>query len=45
MNQLSLARVRALQTESTAEAYAHPRFERYGATDVDEHWYKDYQTR
>ena len=28
-----------------AETYAHPWFERYGATDVNEHWYKDYQTR
>ena len=28
-----------------AEAYAHPWFERYRATDVDEYWYKDYQTR
>ena len=28
-----------------AETYAHPWFERYGAADVNEHWYKDYQTR
>jgi len=27
-----------------AETYAHPWFERYGAADVNEHWYKDYQT-
>ena len=28
-----------------AETYARPWFERYGAADVNEHWYKDYQTR
>ena len=27
-----------------AETYAHPWFDRYGAVDVNEHWYKDYQT-
>lgn len=30
--------------QAIAEAYAHPWFERYGAIEVDEHWYKDYQT-
>ena len=28
-----------------AETYAQPWFERYEATNVDEHWYKDYQSR
>ena len=27
-----------------AETYAHPWFERYGAADVNEQWYKEYQT-
>jgi tagatose 1,6-diphosphate aldolase len=28
-----------------AESYAHPWYERYEAANVNEHWYKDYQTR
>lgn len=28
-----------------AETYAHPWYEQYEAGDVNEHWYKDYQTR
>ena len=31
--------------QAIAETYAHPWFERYGAIDVDEHWYREYQTR
>jgi tagatose-1,6-bisphosphate aldolase len=31
--------------QAIADAYAHPWFERYRATDVDEHWYRNYQTR
>jgi tagatose 1,6-diphosphate aldolase len=27
------------------DAYAHPWFERYRVADVDEHWFKDYQSR
>jgi tagatose-1,6-bisphosphate aldolase len=30
--------------QAIADAYAHPWFERYRATDVDEHWYKNYLT-
>lgn len=31
--------------QAIADSYAHPWFERYVAMDVDEHWYKNYQTR
>jgi tagatose-1,6-bisphosphate aldolase len=30
--------------KTTAETYAHPWFERYGAAPVNEGWYKDYRT-
>ena len=31
--------------QTIADTYAHPWFERYAAAHVNEHWYKDYQTR
>jgi tagatose-1,6-bisphosphate aldolase len=34
---------RWLTLHTIAETYAHSWFERYGAADVDEHWYKEYR--
>jgi len=34
-----------LTLHNIAETYARPWFERYRTAYVNEHWYKDYQTR
>jgi len=39
------ARQRWQTLHTIAENYAHPWFERHGAADVNEQWYKDYHTK